>query len=376
MSDPAVRRACGVTTGAVGKAVEAENRPRLPRNPRAKMGVDDQGNPGTDFDTWQASFRAHFPGEYSLTRNRNDLFAGSVRMRCVGGLPAVELRSGNHCFERTLRDIRRDEADHLLFAVSVSGRATWSQNDQAMKFAVGDCMLINAGRPFSYAVSEQQVFQSVALLMPRRLLTSTIGFEPRGAVSWNSDTLAVRLLSRLILDAHDSDPGSTAAEYHMQMAICDLLGSLTAANDLLTDSSHKEKTFARIRDIVRGHFTDPEFGPREIASEAGISLRYLQKFFTARGTTCSRFIQSLRLEYAARLVRRRNLTRSGQPLADIAHLSGFQEYSHFARIFRHRFGHSPGAKAALDQNSTPPIGSPRIAPNMSASGTPQPSGQK
>jgi AraC-like DNA-binding protein len=243
-----------------------------------------------------------------------------------------------------------------------------------MNLSAGDCALVDTRRPFSYGISEQQSF--VALLVPRRLLTAITGVEPEGGVSWRSDKFAVRMLLRLILDAQGDDPGSTVAEHHMQLAICDLLGALMASNDSLTGSSYKERTFARIRDIVNHHFTDPEFGPREIASEAGISLRYLQKFFTARGTTCSRFIQSLRLEHAVRLVRRRNLTRSGQSLTEIAHLSGFQEYSHFARIFRHRFGHSPGAEADLLQSSTPSIRSPQIAPITSDSDIPQPSSQK
>jgi AraC-like DNA-binding protein len=315
------------------------------------MRDDDHSNPAADFDVWHASFRAHFPGEYSLTNNRKDLFVGSVRTRCVSGLTAVEVCSGKHSFERTARDIQRDEVDHFLLAILVSGHPALNQNDQEMRFVTGDCTLIDTRRPFSYAISERQVFQSVNLLVPRRLLASNVGFEPRGGVSGRSDTLAVRLLSRLILDAQDGDPGGPAAQHHMQLAICDLLGALMASNDLLCCSSYKEKMFARIRDIARHHFTDPELGPREIASEAGISLRHLQKLFTARGTTCSRFIQSLRLEHAARLVRRRNLTRSGQPLTDIAHLSGFQEYSHFARLFRNRFGHSPGAEADLGQNA-------------------------
>jgi AraC family transcriptional regulator, positive regulator of tynA and feaB len=314
------------------------------------MRDDDHSDPVTDFDTWRALFRTYTPGEYSLGKNRNDPFAGSVRMRCVSGLKAVEVRSNNYCFERTLRDTRHDEVDHFAFVISVSGHATLSQNDREMKVVAGDCTLINSRRPFSYAVTEQQVFQSVALAVPRRLLTSTIGFELQSAASWHSDTLAGRLLSRLIRDAQGHDPTTPAAEHHMQLAICDLLGALMASNDLLTYSSHKEKMFAHIRDIVKHHFTDPEFGPRDVAVEAGISLRYLQQFFSARGTTCSLFIQSLRLEHAARLVRRRNLTRSGQPFTDIAHLSGFREYSHFGRMFRHHFGHSPGAKADLDQN--------------------------
>jgi AraC-like DNA-binding protein len=314
------------------------------------MRDDDHSNPVTDFDAWYASFRAHVPGEYSLKKNGNGPFAGLVRTRCVSGLTALEVGSNSHFCERTPRDVRRDDSEHFALSLTVSGRTTLSQNDREMKLVSGDCALVDQRRPFSCAVVEDQCSQIVALLVPRRLLTSTIGFGPVGGVSWRSDKFAARMLWRLILDAQDHDLGGAAAEHHMQLAICDLLGALMAGNDLLTYSSHKEQTFGHIRDIAKHHFTDPEFGPREIAVEAGISLRYLQKFFTARGTTCSRFIQSLRLEHAARLVRRRNLTRSGQPLADIAHLSGFHDYSHFSRIFRHRFGHSPGAEADRDQN--------------------------
>jgi AraC family transcriptional activator of tynA and feaB len=308
--------------------------------------TDDNPNDwAMDFETWQALFRAYVPGEYSLDKKQDSPFAGSIRTRRVSGLTAVEVGSTNHRLGRTVRDVRRDEVDHFALSLSVSGYGAGSINDREMKASAGDCVLIDRSTPSSYAVSEHR---SVALLVPRRLLTSTIGFEPGGGLSWRSDALAVRLLSRLILDAQDCDPDGAAAAHHMQLAICDLLGALIASNDLLSHSSYKEKTFARIKNIVKHHFTDPEIGPREIANEAGISLRYLQKFFTARGTTCARFIQSLRLEHAARLVRLRNLTKSGQPLTDIAHLSGFQEYSHFARLFRRHFGHSPSVEADVD----------------------------
>jgi AraC family transcriptional activator of tynA and feaB len=32
-----------------------------------------------------------------------------------------------------------------------------------------------------------------------------------------------------------------------------------------------------------------------------------------------------------------------QPISQIAYASGFSDYTHFARQFRRRFGHSPGA---------------------------------
>jgi len=301
-----------------------------------------------EFDAWDELFRNHFPGKYSLNRNRSSPFSGSVRTRFVTGLMAAQIGTNNSVCERTASDIRRDEADDFVLCLPLSGRATVTLDDREADCGAGDCVLLDYRRPYSYAISEHS--DTLALLVPRRSLASTIGFEPEGGLSWRSDTLAVRLLSRLVLGAQGYDPGSAASEHHMQRAVCDLLGALMASNDLLSHSSHQEKTFARIREIVKHHFTDPEIGPREIADEAGISLRYLQKFFTARGTTCGRFIQSLRLEHAAGLVRLRNLTRSGQPLADIAHRSGFQEYRHFARLFRHRFGHPPSTEADVDQN--------------------------
>jgi AraC family transcriptional regulator, positive regulator of tynA and feaB len=108
-------------------------------------------------------------------------------------------------------------------------------------------------------------------------------------------------------------------------------------------SRHADKLFTRIRRIVKEGFADPSFGPNEVAAEMGISLRYLQKIFTQRGSTCSEFIFSVRLDHASRLVHRRASLGTGQPLSEIAYSCGFRDYTHFARKFRHRFGYAPGA---------------------------------
>ena len=97
---------------------------------------------------------------------------------------------------------------------------------------------------------------------------------------------------------------------------------------------------------IKDGFADPDFGPCEAAARAGISLRYLQKMFTQRGSTCSEFIYSFRLDHAARLLQRQAALHASQALREIAYASGFRDYHHFARKFRHRFGHAPGAHFA------------------------------
>ncbi|HEX4157648.1 MAG TPA: AraC family transcriptional regulator [Rhizomicrobium sp.] len=129
----------------------------------------------------------------------------------------------------------------------------------------------------------------------------------------------------------------------MRLALYDLLGAVFAPSDPGSGSRHSDKLFARIRRIIRDGFADPDFGPNEVAVETGISLRYLQKLFSDRGSTCSEFIYALRLDRAAGLVRGRASLGTNQPLAEIAYACGFRDYTHFARKFRHRFGHAPGA---------------------------------
>ena len=97
--------------------------------------------------------------------------------------------------------------------------------------------------------------------------------------------------------------------------------------------------------IIKDRFADPDFGPAEVAAEAGISLRYVQKLFTLHGSACGHFIYAVRLDHAARLIKQRALTKTEQPLSVIAYASGFRDYTHFARAFRQRFGHPPGAIA-------------------------------
>ena len=100
----------------------------------------------------------------------------------------------------------------------------------------------------------------------------------------------------------------------MQLAVYDLIGEIFTASDPKAVSLYTDKQFGRVCAIIKDRFADPELRPRDVAAEAGISLRYLQKLFTQRGSTCSGFINSLRLDHAARLLRRRALASTRQPI--------------------------------------------------------------
>jgi AraC-like DNA-binding protein len=219
---------------------------------------------------------------------------------------------------------------------------------------VGDVALVDVARPMT-CVSDDGGVRRVSLNLPRRSLVSHLGFEPQGGAFRRSGTAAGRLLQEVVLDALNADRSACLpADSYMQLAVYNLIGALFAPPDPPPSSRHANKLFLRIRGLIKERFADPEFGPPEAASEAGISLRYLQKLFTQRDLTCTDFIHSLRLNQAARLLDRRKLLSTDEPISAIAYACGFRDYTHFARKFRHRFGYPPGAHSGATHHEQSP----------------------
>jgi AraC family transcriptional activator of tynA and feaB len=262
----------------------------------------------------------------------------------------AEIGCNANRIERTQRDIRLDDADHYVAVFQTSGRSISLQNDRTVHLAGGNVTLIDTARPVTYVV-ENGYGRWRTLKLPRQAVVSRLGFEPSGGAAACEETHAGRLLFNIldwIADEEKVMPAS--ANTYMELAVYDLLGALFAPSVQPSISVHTDRIFRRICEIVNGRFSDPTFCPSEIAAELGISQRYLQKLFTARGLVCSRFIQSVRLDHAARLLHGRTELDTSRPLSEIAYACGFNDYGHFSRRFRQRFGRSPGTKGQRIDN--------------------------
>jgi AraC family transcriptional regulator, positive regulator of tynA and feaB len=299
--------------------------------------------PQLDYDAWRASLQK-VCARYNPEGIQPDAFTGWIRPIDVCGFNAVDAGCNAPRVERDHRDIRLDGADNYFVLFRLRGQALMTQGEQAIRLAAGDAVLVDATRPVKFLHEES--WHNFALKLPRQELVAHLGFDPPGGLVRPNETPAGRLLLQLIQSSSQQPPWeASSANPYMQMAVYDLVGALFAPSDRSSASPHADKLFARVRGVIREGFSDPEFGPAEVAAKVGISLRYLQKLFTQRGSTCSEFIYSLRLEHAARLLHRRESLRSGQLLSEIAYACGFNDYTHFARKFRYRFGHAPGAHA-------------------------------
>jgi AraC family transcriptional activator of tynA and feaB len=301
------------------------------------------------YDEWTAKIQL-LGARYRLDGIDRHAFTGWVCARSICDFQAIELACNAPEVRRTLRDTRLDDADHYYLLFQSAGQMLVDQNRRQTMLKSGEIALIDSSRPVKYASDGWG--QWLSLHLPRKSLASYLGFEPDGGQCRSGDALPARLLRELVSYAARGNqtligeikPNSVGM--YMNLVVFDLVGALFSDSSNVSISPHTDKLFTRASDIIGSRFRDPDFGPVDVAAEMGISLRYLQTLFTARGTTCGQFIRSSRLNYAASLLRRQAPMKSASPLREVAYACGFRDYVYFARMFRRRFGHPPGTHKA------------------------------
>jgi signal transduction histidine kinase/CheY-like chemotaxis protein/AraC-like DNA-binding protein len=105
-----------------------------------------------------------------------------------------------------------------------------------------------------------------------------------------------------------------------------------------------EKFMLKAKEVVEKNLSDPLFGVEKFAEEMNLGRTQLfRKFKALIDTSPSEFINDLRLERAANLIRSKSDT-----LAQICYSVGFNEQSYFAKRFRKKYGVSPSEYVNLE----------------------------
>jgi AraC-like DNA-binding protein len=159
-----------------------------------------------------------------------------------------------------------------------------------------------------------------------------------------ASSYAPLLVAMLEAHFHHADPADTRASEAFGRYLADIVALQLGANRDGDEEIAKRGLMAARRALVlekiQARAADPAFNAHVVAAELGVTRRYIGLLLEETGRTFSEHVLDRRLAIAYQLL----LTQADQSrtIASLALEAGFSDLSYFNRVFRRRFGDTPG----------------------------------
>ena len=114
-------------------------------------------------------------------------------------------------------------------------------------------------------------------------------------------------------------------------------------------TSEGDRLLARVREAIEQHMGEEDFDVERLAHEVGLSRSHLyRRVRELLDDTPEMVLRRMRLERAAQL-----LDQGAGSVSEIAYATGFKTVAWFCRVFREKYGTTPGAWAKREGRTTP-----------------------
>ncbi|MCD5314371.1 helix-turn-helix transcriptional regulator [Kineosporia babensis] len=178
---------------------------------------------------------------------------------------------------------------------------------------------------------------SLHVAMPAEGMTAR---SARGSVM----TPEIRLVAAHAETLHRVHPGlSPAGRRAARDALVELTRAVPRGGFDDTEPRLAPALAEAAKQLAGERLTDRDLTPAMLAREFGVSLRTLQRAFAGTGTSVASYIRDQRLEQA-----RRDLG-AGLSVTEIAARWFFADSSHFARVYKRRYGHPPSSAVSQSE---------------------------
>jgi AraC family transcriptional regulator, positive regulator of tynA and feaB len=269
-------------------------------------------------------------------------FAGRLTRTQVGAIRLAEARSEPAIVRHSRQHVARTRDASFMLCLQLDGVSVNRQQGREAVLRYGDFHLLDSSRP--YEVSFQQFNRMLVLSVPHPELArrmpnpeSVVGIAMSGRSGVSG--LLSSLLCNFWQQRRTGD--ETFLSPRFSEAILDLVASAYAC---ITAAAPESSSIAiarreQIRSYIETHLHDPALTPGSVAAAVHLSPRRLHQLFEADGETVGAYILRRRLEECARAMS--DAAQRSRTVTEIAFLHGFNNASHFGRVFRERYQTTP-----------------------------------
>jgi AraC-like DNA-binding protein len=268
-------------------------------------------------------------------------FHGSVTRAPLGRATCSEVSSQRQRVYRTRSRIARADEDFFLIALGKHGIGGVVQDGRDTVIHPGEFAIYDTTRP--YELQFDRSFTQTILQIPRDMLHARIaGTERLTAISFGSDRPLAKI-ARDFVEQLCQNADQIAPEHAVPLSeqAIDLVAM--ALSERLTEqplpSTHRSALLCRLKAHIRAHLANPGLSLAATAAAFGISPRYLNDLLSDEETSFQRYVLAERLARCERDLSSPRLAH--RQVGEIAFAWGFNDQSHFGRVFRQHYGMSP-----------------------------------
>jgi len=297
---------------------------------------DDQDVVWRNSGRWQAYLSGRYPGVEVVVRPDQKSFRARYRAWNFGGIEFAEIRSTSP--QRLFISVPGTASpDSYYLPLQVQGSFHGGQFNRECSNSRRTMMLLDSRAPHWREMSAESHLLNVRLpaamlerylIDPRKFCVNALRADSgRAALVW--DFLISLWSRRAELGTSDVALADTAAQL-----VAELFASVTVEANGRTDALRRE-----VLHCISTHLADTDMNVDSVAIACDISSRYLHLLMKHTGRTFSQYVLEQRLEQCRKALL--NYDASTCSITHIAFSWGFNDMSHFSRVFRHRFGVPP-----------------------------------
>jgi AraC-like DNA-binding protein len=226
----------------------------------------------------------------------------------------------------------------MLLMLQCEGRSLTAHAGREVELQPSDCVVLDPDAPYVISFAEPTMVILASLTGDAHRL---VDLQRLAGVGASGASGAGAVLSSFLRStwAHLDDQLAEEGGAALSRALWDLAAlayGLPRSTDAGGARAHDLR--AQMQAYIEERISDAGLGAAMIARDFAVTPRYVQMLFTEIGLTPSAFILERRLERAAQ-----QLGARGASVTEAAFSLGFNDLSHFSRVFRKRFGASPRA---------------------------------
>lgn len=287
---------------------------------------------GQRFDFWQdvvcqsiLNVAADLPAQLG--------FHASLYGQSYGALRVASFRSREHQIMRSLRHIKADEDPSYIISLQIRGRSDISQGDCSFSLEADEIAIVDGSQPFQLRFSSS--VERLVAVVPRSILEPRIPWLKRHHTLKISREAPYAELARPHIHHLVQNKDLQEIEANLLAEnLCNLLALST--RETQTRRLENDVQFEMITSFCRNNLSNSKLSPGFVASYFGISLRTLHVRFEKFGQPFGDWVLERRLESCRQALR--DPKQSDESVSEIVYRAGFNDLSHFCRMFKRRFG--------------------------------------